>query len=112
MMRSLRDCLKDLDGSLEDAAPELGAEIVVLAMKVTRDEAFRWIQSFGNPILDPIASMLFSLIVGLNPEVIRETCLDSHGDDAPIDDVLLATSMTRMILEALIVFPRKADVRH
>jgi hypothetical protein len=111
-MRSLKDCLQDLDRSREGAKHELGVEIIVLAMKVTREEAFRWIELFGNPLLDPIASSLFSLTMELNPDVIRETCLDSYGDENPIDEVLLATSMTEMVLQALIVFSKPAETRH
>jgi hypothetical protein len=111
-IRSLRDCLQDLNEFPEGAKPELGVEIIVAATKVTWREASHWIELFGNPLLDPIASTLFSLTMELNPDVIRETCLVSQGDDEPIDEVLLATSMTRLILEALIVFPRLADVRH
>jgi hypothetical protein len=111
-MRSLRDCLKALYDSAEDLDPELGVQIIVLAVKLTRDQAFRWIEVFGNPLVDPSASSVFCLAVGLNPEVIKHACLDSHRHNEPMNDVLLAASMTKMTLEALIAFPASDGVRH
>lgn len=111
-MRSLRDCLKALCDSAENLDPELGVQIIVLAVKLTREQALRWIEVFGNPLVDPSASSVFTLAVGLNPEVIKQACLVSHGHDEAMDDLLLAASMTRVTLEALIVCPSPDDVRH
>jgi hypothetical protein len=55
---------------------------------------------------------VFTLAVGLNPELIKQSFLASHEHDEPMDDVLLAASMTRMTVEALIVFPGPDGVRH
>jgi hypothetical protein len=48
-MRSLRDCLKVLYDSTKDLDPELGVQIIILAVKLTREQALRWIEVFGNP---------------------------------------------------------------
>jgi hypothetical protein len=110
-MRSLRDCLQELEDLREEPSHELAIEIVMLSAKLFRDEASRWVESFGNPLADPAASSLLSLTAALNPDVIRQACLDLHGGKS-ITDAELATSMTRMILQALIVFPEQSDPLH
>jgi hypothetical protein len=111
-MQSLLKSLRRLNDFTKETQHELGLEIVFRALKVTRDDAARWVDSFGNPILDPTASSLLSIAVGLNPEVIRQTCLAREEMDEFMDDETLARSMTRMTLEALIVFPRESELRH
>jgi hypothetical protein len=98
----------DLESCPEEAKPELAIEIIALATKITREDALRWVNSFGNPISDPIASSLFSLVLGLNPEVIEQTCLASDSDGDVLEDRGLAVAMTRLILQALIVFQAHA----
>jgi ATP/maltotriose-dependent transcriptional regulator MalT len=111
-MRSLLNSLCRLNDITKEERRELGLEIVAQALKLTREEAARWLDSFGNPILDATASSLLSIAVGLNPEVIRLTCLSREDADEFMEDEALATSMTRMTLEALIVFSKEHELRH
>jgi len=110
-MRSLRDCLQELEDLREGPNQDLAVEIVMLSARLSRDEASRWIEAFGNPLADSAASSLLGLTAELNPEVIRQACIDMQGGK-PINDTQLAIAMTGMVLQALIVFPEEPDTLH
>ena len=83
---------------------ELSVQLVQVVLNVDEMAAQRWIQTFGPPLRDPVATALLATGAEVDGGVLLNTCI--HDLDLCLDTSRpgLARQMARLLLDALVVF--------
>lgn len=102
-MLAFTDVLLRLENNAGRKNIELSTNIVAYCLQCSASQASNWLECFGDPLEEWKSSFALAIAAGLNPEVVRATCV-SQLETSPDESLGVASDMTRLILQALVVF--------